>query len=688
MLLYVIINIMKSFEFVEEKMVTKVFNSKYLNDTNNDDSERFTLEDYNNYRTLFVQSTTGTGKTHTIMEHIKDDLEQGKTLLSIFGKQSLGKTILNYFKKFHKNHDINHYEIHRKTFANNFKTSNSFLCVNSLRKILGNEDMTAKVIKKLVENKIVYIDEISIFISETINNTKINNLFEVYSILKHILKYAYKVIVSQSEISEPVFYLLSERTEAQYNLFNMSLYIVNKHKKKNIPAYKVASKDVFFNQMIQNYKKGENFLVGSDSCKRITELYERFIAECSDKDREVYLFTRDTPKIDENFKFEGKIVFYSPSIICGVDCTLSKEQDQFFYFQGNSISAELIYQQACRTRNMRNLYFYVNEKHTDTDLHYESIDDCIDKIKRTKNKLIKAFNIDCDQREIAEDFFNLYCKEEYHLDKYRNLKLTHFYKLLKKDGFILKENNASPTTSYFSESIVKNKVIRDYSDLENWMNKKEQNENFDKIKEILNIDDNETIINNKDMFLDANALERHLTVSSLMHNHYSSEFKLKTYKNKNFIEKLIGSKIAKITYLKKLEEKYEIKIFTKSGKVEYTESDMTMTDYEIKEMKTILNSRKVKEITKKSYLVSMIMEFYRNLGFEKNIVSHKSNGKYKYSLNEDFISDTLELLYFRLNDSNRLQDECVNKFLQIQERENKKKGIEAHDAFFDMVQEQ
>lgn len=738
---------MESFDFIfeERKLNTKVFNSKFLNDHDNKKEDRFTLDDYNNYQTLFIQSSTGTGKTHTIMEHIKEDLQQGKTILSIFGKQSLGKTILGYFNSNYKNHKINHYEIHRRTFTQNVQKYSSFVCVNSLYKIIEKyETITQSEIKKIVENKIIYIDEISIFISETINNTKINNLHDIYKILKYILLYAYKVIVSQSEISEPVFYLLKERTESQIKIKNDSLYVVNKYKKKSIPAYKIKSKEVFFAKMIENYRKGENFLVGSDSCNKITELYEKFISvndeyikarekedddnekirrkehkinekerkennknkrkelktreEKNEFDREekeedefeaikeeqaikrykqqrqkVYLFTRDTQKIEEGFNFEGKTVFYSPSIICGVDCTIKKtQQDQFFYFQGNSISAELIYQQACRTRNMRNLYMFINEKYNDGELQYKNFAQCIEHVKASKNNLISAFKIEGDDREIALDFFNLYCYEEFHLDKYRNLKLEYFYRLLKKDGFILKENNESPKTEYLIKNIKINKITRDYNDLENWINQKEQNENFDKIKEILNIKDADVILNNKEMFLNNSALEKHLLVCSLMHNQSSSLIKLKVYKNKNFIEKLIGSQISKITYLKKLEEKYKINVFTKSGNVTYDDCEITLTDDELYEMKTILKSRKTKEITKKCELVSMIMEYYRNFGFEQNIISRKSHGKYKYEFNVDFINYSLELLHYRLKDSSRLESECALKFKKIEQNEKMK----------------
>ncbi len=62
-------------------------------------------------------------------------------------------------------------------------------------------------------------------------------------------------------------------------------------------------------------------------------------------------------------QFKNKFVFYSPSIIYGVDFNnVEKFQDVFIYISGKSIEPSQSFQQASRTRYIKHLHFFGIEK--------------------------------------------------------------------------------------------------------------------------------------------------------------------------------------------------------------------------------------------------------------------------------------------------------------------------------------
>jgi hypothetical protein len=78
--------------------------------------------------------------------------------------------------------------------------------------------------------------------------------------------------------------------------------------------------------------------------------------------------------LDASEQFANKFVFYSPSIIFGVDFSIDEFQDVFVYNKGRTLDPSAIFQQTTRTRNIRNLYYYSELKNTDPQ--YESLEHC------------------------------------------------------------------------------------------------------------------------------------------------------------------------------------------------------------------------------------------------------------------------------------------------------------------------
>ncbi len=85
-------------------------------------------------------------------------------------------------------------------------------------------------------------------------------------------------------------------------------------------------------------------------------------------------------------QFRNKFVFYSPSIVYGVDFNnVGAFQDVFIYISGKSIEPSQSFQQASRTRFIRNLHFYGVEK--DCSIPHKTLLAVSNNIKHTVHKM-------------------------------------------------------------------------------------------------------------------------------------------------------------------------------------------------------------------------------------------------------------------------------------------------------------
>ena len=149
---------------------------------------------------------------------------------------------------------------------------------------------------------------------------------------------------------------------------------------------------------------------------------------------------------DASQTFRNRFVFYSPSIITGVDFSIDDAQDVFLYIKGDSIDCQSSYQQATRCRTIRNLYYYCSAKPKETE--YESLEQLrtsytsyIKQSETLKESDKLLYNM-CETLDdnynvvINEDkFFNLYTYNEYIKDIYRTNRAVHFENVLKTAKF-------------------------------------------------------------------------------------------------------------------------------------------------------------------------------------------------------------------------------------------------------------
>ena len=140
----------------------------------------------------------------------------------------------------------------------------------------------------------------------------------------------------------------------------------------------------------------------------------------------------------------NKYVFYSPSIIYGVDFNIEFEQDVFLFLKGSTISPSESFQQITRTRKIKNVYIYSSSKQHEPK--YNNIND----VKLYYNELSELnikFNSMCinidenDQyNKVNNAFYNMFIYNEYTLDIMQTNKLRHLKYILADRGFNILEH--------------------------------------------------------------------------------------------------------------------------------------------------------------------------------------------------------------------------------------------------------
>lgn len=414
---------------------------------------------FNNYNTIIIQSDTGTGKTTHISKHIYNYIKNNDNKYQVISIVNLINLANQQIKTFSDNGlKLSSYQDEFKNILND----DIVVCINSILIFNYLSD-------DFYSNKIIYIDEINSFLEYLTHNDILNkNIKLIYEILIKFIKKAHKVIVSDAHIKNNVFELLKFRDDST------KIYINNDYKKyNNVNAIRIKDENMFFDILLDNISKNKYFLFGCDSCSTITKFYYNCIKKFSNKEKDFILITAEHKfnLINANEQFKNKFVFYSPSIVTGVDFSIDNKQDHFIYIKGNTINPTSIYQQSTRNRNIDTLYYYGN--YNNNNFIFNSID-CVKSYYKNIinanniiNNVCRQFNENDESYIIENTFFNLFCFNEYILDCFNTNKLLHFESILKDKGFTLSSKGYDNKFSkeMYKELITSNNsidIIKDY----------------------------------------------------------------------------------------------------------------------------------------------------------------------------------------------------------------------------------
>jgi desulfoferrodoxin (superoxide reductase-like protein) len=467
----------------------------------------------------------------------------------------------------------------------------------------------------------VYIDEINSFLSNlTTNNELNNNIKIIYDVLIKLINYSHKVIFTDAHINQSVFDFVKNRND------NTKIFIKNERNKyENIDAIRVKDENLFVQKLLDHIKNNNYFLFGCDSCKIITDLYNKCINDNKDKEKDFLLITsKHKFKLkDASQQFKNKWVFYSPSITTGVDFSIDVKQDHFIYATGNSINPILIYQQSTRNRNIDKLYYYFNSK--EHNFIFNSIDDVITYYKNILNAN-DAINNVCiqydknDESYINENsFFNLFCYNEYINDCFKTNKYIHYEQILKEKGFnLISEGDfntlSKQTRKEIKELEVNDNIVIDY--INDTDDNKKNNTNYDQIKEHINyfkLEDDNELIKYKGIITDKFEREHFFNFIKLIQNDDKIDLNNLFLNNTSFNVKHICTIDNKIKIIKYLYDKHKIKYLSLDKFDSIEKIDISNELYKL--IKLIFRTTKDKPTTNYEFNVMMF-------GILKNIIGN------------------------------------------------------------------
>jgi hypothetical protein len=268
----------------------------------------------------------------------------------------------------------------------------------------------------------------------------------VYECVKKLINNCFKLIVTQSEITNNVFELLKNRG---YGSKNERLFIKNLFKPNisKVAKFYKPTNMMIFNDMFNDMKNGESFLVICDEHDYAKEVSERIINHLKHtrfEKKDVILCTTDT--WINSYEIENNICVYSPSILNNntVNFDFPYQSNQYIFIKGNSIATDLIYQHSLRTRNLKSLHVSCGKLEKEYTKHY-TLEECEEHFLKFKPiNLIKEMSYldenDNEQTtiEIKSSFNKLFIINEFNRDLTKNDVIGEYKNRLVKNGFNIK----------------------------------------------------------------------------------------------------------------------------------------------------------------------------------------------------------------------------------------------------------
>lgn len=535
----------------------KVINNYRVVDSETSNDNQFSYDDFNNNDTIILKSCCGTGKTTGTTIHCKRFLDENPDyrIVSLFDRIKLGEQIKACFKEFkldcsfYQDDDFNAY-------------SNSLCCINSIEKI-----------ETLDENElsysIFYLDEITTFIKNyTQNNILDANLKRIYNLLNRIIKHAYKVIVSDARINDAVFEFLHFRNNRR------TIYIDNEYKNfNNIVAKRIKEEASLFNILQLKISQKSYFIFASDSLKYVENLFKNLTKGLTNdqiKNEFVIISSRHNFELlNASKQFKNKYVFYSPTILTGVDITLTIPQDVFVYIKGESIDAEASFQQTTRLRNIRQVYYYCNAREKGPE--YDTLEDVYKTyeffLKENANieNMCKYIDVNGDVQMSKHTYFKLFCYNDYISDIFQTNRLKHFEQVLIDEGFKIQEFDEFDTINEieYDETIEKELKSDDFNILSDLFNEliisKEYNDpKYKKICEVISKFkipmETDILIKYKDFIIDPFKRTEHFMTLSWFRSDTFIDRKIKDSEEKSLIIKSFKDQYHRLKHIKKLEQ--------------------------------------------------------------------------------------------------------------------------------------
>jgi Type III restriction enzyme, res subunit len=605
----------------------------------------FTTDLYNKFKTLIIQSQTGTGKTSATFNHIGTTNDK---FISIVSKRSLAKQHINDAKKYITNRSTRDYRINDYDKKDNF-----VFCINSIHKYYYE-------MKDEINNTVLFIDEITAFCYDITHNETIYNLNNVYTMLKYLINNCKKLIVCQSEIEDNVFEFLKNRKGSVLHLTNS--YIPNQNKKCNI----YYNNDKIYDNMISDIKDNKPFLLSCDEKKQAKTIHNFILRNLkgSNFTPEDILLCTSEDKIElEDVK--NKILVYTPSITFGCDFNFEYKANAYTFIKGNSITSDLLYQQSMRTRNLEVLNVYVS-KLKNYNRKYKTMEECREQIEHNEAQFSKYFPQMLDEndqliKQISNTSFkNLFVLNEFDRDIMKSNLIQDYKDRLTANGFIITEFKEANHTFELD--------IKEAANIAKELGKEElnkiideiQSENFDvenitddKISHVLKVAERlncsvEELKNTYSKYLTSEQNYKiFLNTTFFIYNKESQQNILRYKAYISFNSKTALCDEYKLFLICELFEKYEINI-----NVLNDESPISFSDIDILNQFDIHNKTHIIIATKRDLVKFCCKKLNSIIDI---IINEKKGGRIAYTFNKLALADAINLYIKKYDNTEQIK---------------------------------
>lgn len=621
-------------------MEKKIIDTKYLN-------EKIDIAEFEKYGTICIESSTGTGKTTIICDYLRKHKFISLVLLESLANQQYENLTNNKVVCKHYKNDK------ELRFGDNL-----IITLQSLSKLTTRGFDKQKLIKE-IEDKTLFIDEISLFASGIVNNDTIPDLRYTYSLLKILVNFCKTLIVCQNEISNHAKILIQSRK-------GETLFIENNYVNfKDCTAEKMNNENDFIELMEKNINNEQYFCCASDSLTKINHYYT-ILSKDKDKKNFMLLTSETKTKIKSIDDLKNKFIFYSPSISYGIDITLPEKMNMYQYFGGKSINDSMIFQQSMRVRNLKKLYFFCDAK--TRERKYNSIDDVKNNFEimmDTNFMNVCSYIGENDEIQINNEssYYKLFVESVYYNDKIFSNIEYYYVERLKKSGFTIKQRGETEKMSKQLKNEVKAEIQ---------MNKDEIFENFieetDELKrvlyetyfnraELLKLENKNNMEKYKDEITDEYKLKNHLNFCKILQKKQVTQEQFNEKTNNKYKVEMCNDALHKVLFVKSIEEKYNIDILN----IEYKDEEIKFDENDFDKIKRIF---RITTAAPKTYieLMSLYVKLICNVAGADIFNIKKSNkrdhtrNKTLYTIDKEKLTYHLELYRMRNSTFEKLDD--------------------------------
>ena len=414
------------FDEKKYKDIVKI-EQKYI--TSQDDKIEDYLQKVLDNNIIYIKSPTGTGKT-TLTKKLKEKF--GKNIISITSRVNLAGEHMKHLQL----------DFYKQMSREQISDSNKLVIqLESLSKC----DYTNFI------DGTVLLDETSSIMSHFRSSTMVNRRGDSYMYFIELIKNAGKVICLDADLCNWNIEFISHIRKDKFGI----LYNTIKNK-NNIDATFYNCDSILINMVKERIINNIPIVCCFDS-KSYMDKIIKYLQSFSSKDKFLIYSSDERADIIDTSLWKEKFVFYTPTIMQGVDYNY-QQTEVFCFVYKHHLNPLQIYQMINRTRQILGVNVYCHER------EFFNKYKCLDDTKRETEQMLQYFNglIGDYSVDIDDEPYKIMYNNYKYLDSKLKTNIKYYLMdIMKNKGFTIKENNDSIEEKVILQKVSKEKVVKE-----------------------------------------------------------------------------------------------------------------------------------------------------------------------------------------------------------------------------------